>query len=188
MLRIIAGDAKRKPLKVPAGVSRPTTDRVRENIFNLIYDLVQESRVLDLFAGSGALGLECVSRGSTHATFVEADRGAGRVIRENIQKTELSPYCSLVLQDVYQFLKTNRQSFDLIFADPPYWKQVGDDDHVATLLAMPELQNALTDEGYLLIEQHSDTVVHEPDAWDLIENRKYGACRVLLYRIAFEAE
>ena len=186
MLRIIAGDAKRKPLKVPTAVSRPTTDRVRENIFNLIYDLVQESLVLDLFAGSGAMGLEAASRGAKRVTFVEQDRGACRTIQENIKKTELSPYCQVSPQDVTTFLKNNRQTYDLIFADPPYWKKAGDPDHVAALLSNQSLQDALEDDGYLLIEQFEHAAIHQPDGWKLIENRKYGSCCVLLYQIDFE--
>jgi len=186
MLRIIAGDAKRKLLKVPPAVSRPTTDRVRENIFNLIYDLVQESKVLDLFAGSGAMGLEAASRGANHVVFVESDRGACRIIQENIKKTELSAYCQVASQEALSFLKNNRQTFDLIFADPPYWKTAGDIDHVANLLSSQPLQDSLTDDGYLLIEQFEHAPVHESEAWKLIENRKYGSCRILLYQIDFE--
>jgi len=186
MLRIIAGDAKRQTLKIPSAVSRPTTDRVRENIFNLIYDLLQESQILDLFAGSGAMGLESVSRGATRATFVENDRGACRIIQENIKKTKLSPYCQVASQDVYTFLKNNRQTFDLIFADPPYWKKTGDTDHVSNLLSTQSLQDSLSDDGYLLIEQYEHAIIHEPQGWKLIENRKYGSCRILLYQIDFE--
>ncbi len=185
MPRIIAGDAKRISLKVPQKVSRPTADRVRENLFNLIYDLVQESLVLDLFAGSGALGLESLSRGAKRAVFVEGDRQACRVIQENCVNTRLNAYSQVIQTSAYDFLHKNRETFDLIFADPPYWKEEGHEDHVLKLLTTPKLQESLSDEGYLVIEQFDKAPIHQVEGWKLIEERKYGSCRILLYQIEF---
>src|SRR3989442_5792181 len=119
-MRIIAGSRKGHRIDAPPGRrTRPTSDRVRENVFNIVQQWVEDAIVLDLFAGSGAMGIEALSRGAQRAVFVEADAQACRVIDRNLEKLRLTGarvFCS----DVGRFLATDRGSYDLIFCDPPY--------------------------------------------------------------------
>ena len=122
-MRIIAGSARGTNLApVPKGV-RPTADRVRESLFNSLGQFFDGGNVLDLYAGTGALGVEALSRGCDRAVFVERDRKARNVILENLQRTHLSERAEIVggeVEAVLATLQERRESFDLIFADPPY--------------------------------------------------------------------
>src|SRR4249919_2887390 len=118
-MRIVAGSRKGHTITAPKGLAtRPTGDRVREAAFNLIGP-VDGAAVLDLFAGSGAMGLEALSRGAASATFVENDRDACRTIDRNIEKLRVTG-ARVVRQDVRQALTMDRRTYDLILCDPPY--------------------------------------------------------------------
>ena len=117
-MRIIAGEKKGHRIAAPKGLStRPTSDFVRETAFNLIGP-VDGAAVLDVFAGSGALGLEALSRGAERATFVESDRDACRTINANLDKLRLN--ATVLCQDAVRALATERSTYDLVLADPPY--------------------------------------------------------------------
>ena len=125
-MRIITGKARGLKLKTPAGFStRPTADRVKESLFNILNGLINFSEVnavLDLFAGTGALGLEAISRGATSATFIDA--ATTEIIRENVRRTKFTG-CEILRGDFEKILRrlsTESSSFDLIFSDPPYAK------------------------------------------------------------------
>ena len=100
--------------------TRPTTDRVKEGLFNIIQFDIEGRKVLDLFAGTGQLGIECLSRGAASAVFVDRRTDAVKLIRENLKATRLSDKARVVSGDSMEFLKSLRESFDLIFLDPPY--------------------------------------------------------------------
>src|SRR5207248_5823177 len=119
-MRIIAGSHKGARIFAPKGrETRPTGDRVREAAFNLLGPgAAEEATVLDLFAGSGAMGLEALSRGAAHATFVENDRDACRVIDANLDKLRLR--ATVLCQDAVRALAQERRRFDLVLCDPPY--------------------------------------------------------------------
>lgn len=123
-MRIIAGKAKSLPLTAPAGANtRPTTDRIKETLFNMIQLQLPEAYFLDLFAGSGGIGLEAVSRGAAHAVFVEQDQKAADCIKKNIAFTKFENQCTLLHMDVMSALHRlggSPQAFDIIFLDPPY--------------------------------------------------------------------
>lgn len=121
-MRIIAGKAGRVAIKVPPAVARPTTDFVRQAIFSMLAAKVEGARVLDLFAGSGAIGLEALSRGAASCVFVDEHRQAAATITGNLAKTRLEGG-RVVKADVSSFLKRDNATYHLIFADPPYWKQ-----------------------------------------------------------------
>ena len=144
-MRIIAGQAKGRVLKVPRDVSRPTTDRVRESVFGILAPVLSDVKVLDLFAGSGSLGLESLSRGARECVFVERDRGACRVIEENLRKTGLSGG-QVRAMEVSRFLRGRGGRFDLIFADPPYTD--GLSDPAAELTGVDDWSEWLADGGY----------------------------------------
>ena len=120
-MRVITGTAKGVPLKAPRGMdTRPTMDQVKEGIFSAIQFEIEGRTALDLFAGSGQLGIEALSRGAAHCTFVDKGREPVSVIRENLKKTRLEERAEVVQADYSSYLKTCRRQFDLILLDPPY--------------------------------------------------------------------
>ena len=122
MLRIITGSAKNKKLLVPANITRPMTDRIKSSIFDLISGYLHQAKVLDLFAGSGALGIEALSRGAARAEFVENNLQAIEIINKNLKNSNLLKKAAVFQQDVKDFLKAqiDRGSFHIIFLDPPF--------------------------------------------------------------------
>ena len=169
-MRIIAGSHKGTRIFAPKGVhTRPTADRVREAAFNLIGP-VDEMAVLDLFAGSGAMGLEALSRGAASAVFVESDRDACRTINRNLDRLRLN--ATVLCQDVLRFVATERARYDLVLVDPPY-----DYDHARLAAYLPPL---LGDDGLLVYETGARTEP-EIDGLAVRTSRKYGAARLTLF-------
>ncbi len=124
-MRIIAGTARSLPLKTPSGLdTRPTTDRVKETLFNILNPRLFGCHFLDLFAGSGQIGLEAVSRGAKKAVFVENNRKAAACIKENIEFTKFTEKCDLLVRDVVSAIRCleGKETFGLVFLDPPYGK------------------------------------------------------------------
>jgi 16S rRNA (guanine966-N2)-methyltransferase len=176
-MRIVAGSHKGQRIAAPKGDgTRPTGDRVREAAFNLIGPLGDAS-VLDLFAGSGALGMEALSRGALRATFVEADRDACRTINANLDKLRLTG-ARVLCQNVLRFLPVEQQAYDLILLDPPY-------DMVESL-AMPlstHLPRLLAPAGLAVLETSAR---QEPqlDGLAVRTSRTYGNARLTLFEHA----
>ncbi len=171
-MRVIAGSRKGHKLAAPHGLdTRPTSDRVRENVFNLVGP-VDGARVLDLFAGSGALGIEALSRGATSAVFVERDPDAVRTIERNLDKLIHGDAVRAIAQEAIAGAK-----YDLVLVDPPY----GMLTEIQPRLAR-HLPSLLAADGVLVVETDSRT---EPDLPLAVRtSRKYGQTRVTL----FEAE
>ena len=120
-MRVITGSARGMALKAPKGMdTRPTMDQVKEGIFSAIQFEVEGRRVLDLFAGSGQMGIEALSRGAKSAVFVDMREDACKVVRENLAKTRLETRAQVVRMDYMAYLASCREQFDLIFLDPPY--------------------------------------------------------------------
>ncbi len=182
-MRIIAGSAGGIPLKTPRGGTRPTADRVREALFASLGILLVGARVLDLYAGSGSLGIEALSRGANSALFVEQQRQAGEVIQANLDKSRLEG--GLIRRsEVMKFLRGHRVvdggAYDLIFADPPYAK---DQTTAAELLALStndDLVNLLGDKGVLILETMASVELPELIAqrWEVRDERRYGETRI----------
>jgi 16S rRNA (guanine966-N2)-methyltransferase len=175
-VRIVAGSRKGHRIAAPTGVvTRPTGDRVREAVFSIIGP-VDEARVLDLFAGSGALGLEALSRGARSCVFVERDRQAARVIRENLEKLRLTG-AVVVAGTVVAALREERgrgRSYDLVLADPPY------EDWPVHEAELAELVPAVLAESGLVVVETSERV--EPDLpLDLVTTRRYGSARITVF-------
>ncbi len=179
-MRIIAGKAGRIAIKVPAAVSRPTTDFVRQAIFSILGEQVDGARVLDLFAGSGAIGLEALSRGAATCVFIDEHRQACSVIEENLRKTRLDGG-RVVKSQALGYLKRETNRFHLIFADPPYWKHLGDTDHLRSLLDSGEITRLLEPGGWFIAEASSHYDPPRPDGLELIDRRTYGSSAILLY-------
>lgn len=120
-MRVISGIAKGVTLKTPEGMStRPTTDRVKEAMFSIIQFDIPGTRVLDLFGGTGQLGIEALSRGAKSAVFVDAQESACKLIKENLKKTKLESQGQVVRSDYLNYLKCCKDKFDIILLDPPY--------------------------------------------------------------------
>jgi 16S rRNA (guanine(966)-N(2))-methyltransferase RsmD len=175
-VRIIAGSRKGHTISAPPGRdTRPTSDRVRENTFNLIGP-VDDATVLDLFAGSGALGLEALSRGAASAVFVESDRDALRAIERNLDKLRLTG-ASVLRRDALQALAGEASAgrkYDLVLVDPPYDRY---EEMLPTLARY--LPSVLAEDGLLVFETGART---EPDLpLQLRTSRKYGNARVTLF-------
>ena len=120
-MRVITGKAKGVTLATPDGLkTRPTTDRVKEALFSIVQFDVPGARVLDLFGGSGQLGIEALSRGAQRAVFVDAREEACKLIRENLRRTKLEKEGNVIRSDYLDYLKRCRETFDIIILDPPY--------------------------------------------------------------------
>ena len=173
-MRIIAGSRKGHRIDAPVGRgTRPTSDRVRENVFNLVAPWVEDAHVLDLFAGSGALGIEALSRGAERAVFVDSSAAACRVIERNLDKLRLTG-ARVVQSDVARHLATDTQTYDLIFCDPPY------EDYAALEPTLARYApRLLADDGLLVLETSART---EPDL-PLAQrtSRRYGSARITLF-------
>ena len=178
-MRVIAGTRKGHRLASPRGAHvRLTGDRVREAIFNLVGP-VDGTSVLDLFAGSGALGIEALSRGAGRCVFAESDRGAVRVIRENLERTRLTG-AVVEQRDVIALLREERsrgRSYDLVICDPPYGRWAEMEAPLAELLP-----GVLSPDGLLMVE--TDERVEPQLPLDPVTSRRYGSARVTIFRHA----
>ena len=178
-MRIIAGERKGHTIFAPKGLeTRPTSDRVRENVFNIVAPWIEGARVLDLYAGSGAMGLEALSRGAAAAVFAEADPEAVRVIERNLDRLRLTGATVLRLNAstaLAQEVAAGRK-YDLVLADPPYAMT----DYTALSRYLP---GVLADDGLLVLESAAKT---EPDIPGLAvrTTRKYGSTRVTVFEHA----
>lgn len=179
-MRIIAGDAGGRPLKAPPDGVRPTMDRVKAAVFSSLGDLVPGARVLDLFAGSGGMGIEALSRGAACATFVDSNVHCVRCIRENLRRAGADG--SVQALDAFRFLDlyAGEEMFDLIFADPPYVKKAGDPDHAAALAESEKLATALSPAGVFVLEKQAGG---KPPASLLQHGRSksYGGSEILFF-------
>ena len=120
-MRVITGKARGVVLKTPAGMAtRPTADRVKEALFNIIQFEVPTARVLDLFGGTGQLGIEALSRDAKYAVFVDEREDACRLIRENLKRTKLEQFARVIRSDYMAYLRSCKEKFDIILLDPPY--------------------------------------------------------------------
>ena len=120
-MRVITGKARGVELKTPSGMlTRPTADRVKEALFSIIQFDVPNTKVLDLFGGTGQLGIEALSRGAQSAVFVDEQENACRLIRENLKRTKMDSCAKVVRSDYMIYLRTCKEKFDIIFLDPPY--------------------------------------------------------------------
>ena len=169
-MRVISGIRKGLKLKAPDGMNtRPTTDRVKESVFNIIQTHIPSDNVLDLFSGSGALGIEALSRRCGKCTFVEYNKQAFELVRHNVEISKLSDNAHLVFSDAISYLASASEPFDIIFLDPPYNKGL-----IAPVLDKISERNLLSVDGIIVIETEKDgeAVLH-PD-FRCVRNAVYG--------------
>lgn len=180
-MRVISGSAKGRRLKsLPGPGTRPITDRVKTALFDILGPAVAGARVLDLFAGTGSVGIEALSRGAAEAVFVEKDPRAIRVLRENLQGTGLADRARVVRADVFAFLRSEPpHPFDLIYIAPPqyrgWWRR--------TLELLDERPGWLAPEGTAVVQIHPREFEEVPlRHLRLADRRDYGSTHLLFYR------
>ncbi len=169
-MRVVAGALRGRRIESPqSDATRPTTDKVREAVFNSLISMgeVEGARVLDAFAGTGAMGIEALSRGAAHCTFVERDRAALTVLRRNLETLDLGAVSTVSSSDAMSPTVLGGQ-FDIVIADPPY----GFDDwsRLLSCIVAP------------LVIAESDRTVSTPDDWEVVRERRYGRTMVTFLR------
>ena len=171
-MRIITGKYKGFQLRAPKTMdTRPATDRVKETIFNILANRMsfEQTQVLDLFAGSGSLGFEALSRGAAHVVFVDASENSRSVLKENIEKLRCPDACTIMREDALRFVHMWSKKFDVIFADPPFRYAEYD-----TLLLNLFASELLDEHGLLVIRYQSNRELIIPDCWQQAAFRKIG--------------
>mgnify|MGYP001829004360 CR=1 FL=1 len=178
-MRVISGSAKGIQLQaVPGSGTRPISDRVKEAVFNILAGAIVESRVLDLFAGTGSVGIEALSRGAEQAVFVEKHPKAIATIRANLRRTTLEAEARVVRADVFKFLASTPQPFDLIYIAPPQYQGLWS----KTLLALDAAPEWLDPMGLAIVQIFPKEF--EPlslSSLQLTEQRKYGSTLLCFY-------
>ena len=177
-MRIIAGRAGGLKLKSLKGRDvRPTLDRVKESMFNIIAFYLPGAEVLDLFAGFGSLGIEALSRGAERADFVEINSSHLKIIEENLIKAGLLEQAELFNQDVYLYLKNCSQQYDLIFMDPPYEKQM-----TAEAVKLIVDNNLLKENGLIVSEKSAAEKSEQFNGLSIIKDKSYGNSLLTIYK------
>ena len=184
MMRIITGRARGIKLNTLEGENtRPTSERAKEAVFSMIQFDIEGREVLDLFAGSGQMGLEAISRGAASATFIDKSRDAAKIINQNIEKTKLSEFCRLFNSDVNDFIRVTRgkKQYDVVFIDPPY-----------ALRAVAPTLKALLDGNMLkptsiIVCESEEADIFENDAplaekFEIVKNAKYGMAHITIVK------
>jgi len=175
-MRVIAGSARGTKLFCPDGLSiRPTHDRVKEAVFSMLGDRIVGARILDLFAGTGALGIEALSRGDEYVTFVDASPRSLKAVTQNLEKTHLTQQACLVQSDFLCFLNDTSESYDLIFLDPPY-----NEGYMEKILKTVAARNLLAEDGVIYCEFDGDAPALPQNAYHIMREKKYGRARILL--------
>ena len=178
-MRVITGTARGRKLKEPAGMeTRPTTDRVKEGIFSSIQFELEGRRVLDLFGGTGQMGIEALSRGAAHCTFVDLRKEAVAIIRENVALTGFADRAQIVQGDALAFLSRCRETFDVIFLDPPYGSGL-----LEKTMELVGTIDIVSENGIIVCENGSSAgwpMLSPP--YRLQKEYRYGKIKTALYR------
>ena len=177
-MRVITGSARGRRLKELEGMeTRPTTDRVKEGLFNVLQFDIEGRKVLDLFAGTGQLGIECLSRGAASAVFVDRRPDAAALTRENLKLCDLTDRSRVVAGDSMEFLKAAREKYDLIFLDPPYETEL-----LETAIAHIASHDLLNVHGMMIAEHPADKVLPALSApYRMGRTYRYGKIAVTIY-------
>ena len=180
-MRVITGKARGVQLKTPDGMqTRPTSDRVKEALFSIINFDIPGARVLDLFGGTGQLGIEALSRGAVSATFVDAGEPACRLIRENLKRTKLEAEGRIIRSDYLAYLNRCREKYDIIFLDPPY-AEVFLENSLKRIAEIDILQS----NGIIVTERPlGKELTWEPEGYIRSKDYKYGNTLLTVYRKA----
>ena len=179
-MRVIAGIAKGRRLKMlpPGSGTRPISDRGKESLFNILGESVKQAAFLDLFAGTGSVGIEALSRGAASACFVEQAPKALKVIRSNLNHTRLETFADVVREDVFEFLTFTQRSYDIIFTAPPQYHELWS----KTLLAIDSRPERILDNAMVIVQIDPNEYKQlELKNLKLLEQRCYGNVSFFFY-------
>lgn len=181
MMRIITGTARGTKLMTLEGeATRPTSERTKESVFSMLQFDIEGRRVLDLFGGSGQMGLEALSRGAASATIVDSSPEAVKIIKTNAQKTKLFDKCVILTKDYKAYLKGTKEKFDIIFLDPPY-----DSNMLSEAMRLILEQDMLNYMGVIVLESGKDDI---PEYGELTLRRHYKSGRAYVTVLLNEVE
>lgn len=180
-MRVISGSAGGHRLKtLKSNITRPTADRVKESLFNIIADIIYEADVLDLFAGSGALGIEALSRGAGSSVFVDNNPDAVQVVKQNLEHTRLVNKAVVMVKNVFSALSimsNQNKRFDIVFMDPPYNKGL-----IGPVLADMDKYRLLKEKGIVAVERSiKDEIIYKTGEIALYREQKYGDTVLAFY-------
>ena len=186
-VRLISGSARGLKLNTPGDDRvRPTTDRVKESMFNIVQDWVYDSQVLDLFAGSGALGIEALSRGASQAVFCDNSLDSIKIIKSNIEKARVVDRSQIVSGDFKRCLRdmeAKNQSFDMIFVDPPYYEGLFEE-----VLDTIRSCKILKKDGIVIVEHDAKKPIGQVEGLEVYKEKKYGITMLTFYCLEDEDE
>lgn len=179
-MRIVSGKFRSRVINAPEGLNtRPSSDKTRESIFNIIAPYVYDANVLDIFAGSGALGLEAISRGANHATFIDLDDKAIKCIKSNIDLLKVNDQCKLIHDDYKVISSLKGNTFDLILLDPPYKLVV-----IEEIIKLINDNDLLSNNGIIVFESNEENSIKKDIDGYSLKVKKYGIAYVnILYKI-----
>ena len=172
-MRVISGTHKGRRLVAPKGLAtRPTADKVKEAVFSIIAPYLHDAIFLDLFAGSGAIGIEALSQGAQKCIFIDKSRQAIEAVYSNLHATGFADFS--VVHNTYaeRFLKKTNLKFDIIFIDPPYAM------NIAAVLGIIAEHNILADDGIIVLEQDAKTKLEQHENYRIVKEKRYGASAV----------
>jgi 16S rRNA (guanine(966)-N(2))-methyltransferase RsmD len=177
MMRVITGSARGRKLETLYGeeVTRPTTESVKEALFSMIQFELEDKKVIDLFAGSGQLGIEALSRGARHCTFLENNREALKIVQKNVAHCGFEDKSNIIFAEASSYL-LRKENFDIAFLDPPYNKGLIDK-------CLPLLLKLMSDDGIVVCETSANESLPENiNGWYADRSRRYGKTKLTLYR------
>jgi len=174
-MRVVAGTARGTKLETLEGLDvRPTIDRVKEAVFSSLHFELPGKKILDLFAGSGQLGIEALSRGAASCVFIEQDKDAFAVVQKNLAATGLKPKARVAMMDAIGFVKNCKETFDIVFLDPPYNAGLYND-------AILGLAGHISDGGKMVVEHLKDEPLPDLDGFVRKKPKKYGKVFITVY-------
>jgi len=184
-MRITGGADRGRKIAVPRSELRPSTERTRLAVFSMLADRIPGARVLDLFAGTGAYGLESLSRGAASVLFVDVGGGSKHVIEKSLEGLGYGGRGRAIKSDVFDFVERSegrlRGTFDLIFADPPYGDPSAPEEAgAARLIVDPALPALLATGGLFVLETRAGVPLPQPELWQVLRDRRYGTSAILL--------
>jgi 16S rRNA (guanine966-N2)-methyltransferase len=181
-MRVISGEARGHKLKAPAGLNtRPTTDRVKEAVFSMISEYILNACVLDLFAGSGALGIEALSRGAGECVFIDNDAESVKTVKLNLTKTGLINKAKIYknnYENALEILIKKDKKFDIVFLDPPYYE-----NFLIKTLKILSNSDIISNEGIIVAEHlKKDTEINIPEQFTIDRKKRYGDTEILIIK------
>lgn len=178
-MRVISGSARGKKLLCIEGNDvRPTLDRVKESVFNMIAFDLPDAKVLDLFSGSGALGIEALSRGASHCVFTDSAKQSIGVTTKNLEATKFLEQATVINCDSIDYIKKTNEIFDIIFIDPPY-----ESDLYQRSLDEIKSSKILAEDGFIVLEYDSElSQPFSTDHFEIVKDKKYGRVKILIMK------